>query len=72
MHIFFRGGRNCDFWLRLTDLFLNERRLMMRGHDLVQGDVLVVLLFGISWLALVPLAACSHLLGVRSFVIFAA
>jgi hypothetical protein len=45
---------------------------MMRGHDLVQGDVLVVLLFGISWLALVPLAACSHLLGVRSFVIFAA
>ncbi len=45
---------------------------MMREHDLVQGNVLVVLLFGMSWLALVPLAACSHLLGVRSFVIFAA
>jgi len=45
---------------------------MMREHDLVQGDVLVILLFGMGWLALVPLAACSHLLGVRSFVIFAA
>ena len=43
-----------------------------REHDLVQGGVLVVLLFRMGWLALVLLSACSNLSGVRSFVIFAA
>ena len=73
MHILFRGSRTCVLWLRLAYLFLNKRRLMVRQYNLIQGDVLVVLLFWMGWLALVPLATGSHLLRICSyFVIFAA
>lgn len=46
---------------------------MVRHHNLIQGDVLVALLFDMGCLALVPLVAGSHLLRIYShFVVFVA
>jgi len=46
---------------------------MVWQHNLIKGDVLVVLLFGVGWLVLVPLTTGSHLLRICSyFIVFVA